>query len=86
VIVQVPELCVGTPSNDAYHNHPFVASAGGYVFASAGGFDASDVGLDNAGAIASAEYLDGLVKNGTVYSADYGGAMSNFRKVVHYFG
>ena len=62
------ELCVGTPSNDAYHNHPFVASAGGYVFASAGGFDASDVGLDNAGAIASAEYLDGLVKNGTVYS------------------
>jgi maltose-binding protein MalE len=74
------ELCVGTPSNDAYHNHPFVASAGGYVFASAGGFDASDVGLDNAGAIASAEYLDGLVKNGTVYSADYGGAMSNFQE------
>ena len=74
------ELCVGTPSNDAYHNHPFVASAGGYVFASAGGFDASDVGLDNAGAIASAEYLDGLVKNGTVYSAEYGGAMSNFQE------
>ena len=74
------ELCVGTPSNDAYHNHPFVASAGGYVFASAGGFDASDVGLDNAGAIASAEYLDGLVKNGTVYSADYSGAMSNFQE------
>ena len=74
------EFCVGTPSNDAYHNHPFIASAGGYVFASTGGFDASDVGLDNAGAIASAEYLDGLVKNGTVYSADYGGAMSNFQE------
>ena len=74
------EFCVGTPSNDAYHNHPFIASAGGYVFASTGGFDASDVGLDNAGAIASAEYLDGLVKNGTVYSADYGGAMTNFQE------
>ena len=74
------EFCVGTPSNDAYHNHPFIASAGGYVFASTGGFDASDVGLDNAGAIASAEYLDGLVKNGPVYSADYGGAMSNFQE------
>lgn len=74
------EFCVGTPSNDAYHNHPFIASAGGYVFASTGGFDASDVGLDNAGAIASAEYLDGLVKNGTVYSSDYGGAMSNFQE------
>ena len=74
------EFCVGTQSNDAYHNHPFIASAGGYVFASTGGFDASDVGLDNAGAIASAEYLDGLVKNGTVYSADYGGAMSNFQE------
>jgi len=74
------EFCVGTPSNDAYHNHPFIASTGGYVFASTGGFDASDVGLDNAGAIASAEYLDGLVKNGTVYSADYGGAMSNFQE------
>ena len=74
------EFCVGTPSNDAYHNHPFVASAGGYVFASEGGFDASDVGLDNAGAIASAEFLDGLVKNGTVTNTDYGGAMSNFQE------
>ena len=74
------EHCVGTPANDAYHNHPFVASAGGYVFASEGGFDASDVGLDNAGAIASAEFLDGLVKNGTVTNTDYGGAMSNFQE------
>jgi len=78
------ELCVGAPGGggggDAYHNHPFVASAGGYVFASEGGFDASDVGLDNAGAIASAEYLDGLVKNGTVASTDYGGSMTAFQE------
>jgi len=78
------ELCVGAPGGggggDAYHNHPFVASSGGYVFASEGGFDASDVGLDNAGAIAAAEYLDGLVKNGTVASTDYGGSMSAFQE------
>ncbi len=78
------ELCVGAPGGggggDAYHNHPFVASSGGYVFASEGGFDASDVGLDNAGAISAAEYLDGLVKNGTVASTDYGGSMSAFQE------
>ncbi len=45
-----------------------------------GGFDASDVGLDNAGALASAEYLDGLVKNGTVASTDYGGSMTAFQE------
>ena len=78
------ELCMATAggagTTDAYHNHPFYGSDGGYIFAYNGGFDASDVGLDNAGAIASAEFLDGLVKNGTVTNTDYGGAMSNFQE------
>ena len=51
------ELCVGAPGGgggaDAYHNHPFVASA---------------------------EYLDTLVKEGVVASTDYGGSMSAFQE------
>ena len=78
------ELCVGAPGGgggaDAYHNHPFVASAGGYVFKISGGFDPNDVGLDNANALVSAEYLDSLVKNGVVASTDYGGSMSAFQE------
>ena len=78
------ELCVGAPGGggggDAYHNHPFFASDGGYIFKFDGGFDPSDVGLDNAGAIASAEYLDSLVKNGTVASTDYGASMTAFQE------
>ena len=78
------ELCVGAPGGgggaDAYHNHPFVASAGGYVFKVQGGFDPNDVGLDNEGALASAEYLDTLVKEGVVASTDYCGSMSAFQE------
>jgi len=78
------ELCVGAPGGgggaDAYHNHPFVASAGGYVFKVQGGFDPNDVGLDNEGALASAEYLDTLVKEGVVASTDYGASMSAFQE------
>ena len=78
------ELCVGAPGGgggaDAYHNHPFVASAGGYVFKISGGFNPNDVGLDNANALVSAEYLDSLVKDGVVASTDYGGSMSAFQE------
>ncbi len=78
------ELCVGAPGGggggDAYHNHPFFASDGGYIFKFDGGFDPSDVGLDNASALASAEYLDSLVKNGTVASTDYSASMTAFQE------
>ena len=83
------ELCVGAPGGggggDAYHNHPFFASAGGYIFKFDGGFDPSDVGLDNDAAIASAEYLDGLVKDGTVASTDYGASMTAFQEARSLF-
>ena len=42
--------------------------------------DPNDVGLDNEGALASAEYLDTLVKEGVVASTDYGGSMSAFQE------
>jgi len=60
--------------------HPFFGSSGGYIFAFNAGFDPTDVGLDNAQAIASAEYLDSLVKDGTVASTDYGASMSAFQE------
>jgi maltose/maltodextrin transport system substrate-binding protein len=78
------ELCVGAPGGggggDAYHNIPFVQSDGGYIFKFDGGFDPSDVGLDNASALASAEFLDSLVKNGTVAATDYGASMAAFQE------
>ena len=78
------ELCVGAPGGggggDAYHNIPFVQSDGGYIFKFDGGFDSSDVGLDNAAALASAEYLDSLVKNGTIAATDYGASMTAFQE------
>ena len=78
------ELCVGAPGGggggDAYHMHPFFGSTGGYIFAFDAGFDPSDIGLDNDQAIASAEYLDSLVKDGTVASTDYGASMSAFQE------
>ena len=76
------ELCVAAPGGggggDAYHNIPFVQSDGGYIFKFDGGFDPSDVGLDNASALASAEYLDSLVKDGTVASTDYGASTVSY--------
>ena len=82
--VDAAEICVGAPGGggggDAYHNIPFVQSAGGYIFKFNAGFDPSDVGLDNEGALASAEYLDGLVKDGVVASTDYGASMSAFQE------
>ena len=78
------ELCVGAPGGggggDAYHNIPFVQSDGGYIFKFDGGFDSSDVGLDNDAALASAEYLDSLVKNGTIAATDYGASMTAFQE------
>jgi maltose-binding protein MalE len=78
------EICVGVHGGggegDAYHNHPFYGSDGGYIFKFDGGFDPSDVGLDNASALASAEYLDSLVKNGTIASTGYGAAMTAFQE------
>lgn len=50
---------------DAYHYFPILTAFGGYVFGEyEQGYDADDVGLDSDGAIASAEWLEGIIDEG----------------------
>jgi maltose-binding protein MalE len=52
-------------TNDPYHHFPLLTSYGGYVFGlTEEGYDASDVGLDSAGAVASAEFLQTMTEAG----------------------
>ncbi len=63
-------VCVAAPARDAFANQAFIQGFGGYIFDyTATGFDPSDVGLDNEGAVDGASWLDGIVKDGYV-SAD----------------
>jgi maltose-binding protein MalE len=63
-------VCIAAPARDAYANQAFVQGFGGYIFDYTDtGFDASNVGLDNDGAVAGATWLDGAVKDGYL-SAD----------------
>lgn len=59
-------VCIAAPARDAFANQAFVQGFGGYIFRydTATGFDATDVGLDNDGAVAGATWLDGAVKDG----------------------
>jgi maltose-binding protein MalE len=76
--------CIGVPGGgpdaDAYHNYPFISAFGGYIFQydAATGFDPEDVGLDSAGAIAGAEFLEAQVAAGIVGSFNYGDAKNLF--------
>jgi len=51
---------------DPYHTYPIITGFGGYVFGRTadGGYNPQDLGLDTAGAIAAAEEIDGMVKEG----------------------
>lgn len=52
-------------TNDPYHFFPVMNSFGGYVFAETpAGYDASDVGLDSEGALASASFLENMAASG----------------------
>ena len=59
-------VCIAAPARDAFANQAFIQGFGGYIFAydPATGFDATDVGLDDAGAVAGATWLDSAVKAG----------------------
>ena len=61
-------------TNDPYHFMPIMSSFGGYVFGrDANGYNPSDVGLDSAGSIAGAEWLQGMVDAGLIPAdIDYG--------------
>ena len=62
----------GGSAIDAYHNFPFVAANGGYIFGfdPATGFDTSDVGLDSAEAIAGVAGMEELVAGGYIAPID----------------
>lgn len=66
------------PNTDPYHSFPFLSANGGYIFRFTGqGFDPSDVGVDNPGAIAGARIIqrlavEGLVPRGTDYQTMQG--------------
>lgn len=62
----------GGAASDAFHNFPFVAANGGYIFGfdPATGFDVTDVGLDSEGAIAGVEALAELVADGYIDPID----------------
>ena len=76
--------CIGLPGGgdgpDAYHHYPFVSALGGYIFAydPEAGFDPSDVGLDNEGALAGIDFLQSLVEEGLVAPTNYDDARSLF--------
>jgi maltose-binding protein MalE len=54
------------PQANAYDSYPLLTGFGGYVFGKGadGSYDATDVGLDTAGGLASAVELDSMVKSG----------------------
>ena len=53
--------------NNFYNNYPFIASQGGYVFKNVdNSYDITDLGLDNEGAIAGANFINKLVDEGIV--------------------
>ena len=67
--------------NDPYHFFPLMSAFGGYVFGrdAAGTYDPSDVGIDSAGSIAAATWLDTMVKEGHMAAGmDYGTMHSMF--------
>ena len=78
------ENCIGVPGGgdggDAYHNYFWVSAEGGYIFRydDGVGYDPTDVGLDNDGAIAGVSFLEGLVADGVVGSVNYDTAKSLF--------
>ncbi|MDX1450488.1 MAG: extracellular solute-binding protein, partial [Acidimicrobiia bacterium] len=72
--------CLALPAGgDAYHHYPFLASQGGYIFNydPVAGYDVSDVGIDNDGAVAGFSFFDGLVKDGVIDPAVDYGTMTN---------
>lgn len=51
---------------DPYHTYPIITGFGGYVFGRTeeGSYNPEDLGLDNPGAIAAANEIDGMIKEG----------------------
>jgi maltose-binding protein MalE len=61
--------CLGVAAGDAYANQAFIKGFGGYIFGYDAGFDATDVGLDSAGAVEGATWLNDQVVAGVLDAA-----------------
>jgi arabinogalactan oligomer/maltooligosaccharide transport system substrate-binding protein len=61
---------------DPYHFFPIQTAFGGYIFGldEKGNYTADDVGVDNDGSIASLQFIQGLLKDGTIPSGLDGNA------------
>jgi arabinogalactan oligomer/maltooligosaccharide transport system substrate-binding protein len=73
--------CLGVSGGaDPYRLYAFLASTGGYVFGydPAAGFDPTDLGLDDEGAIAGYTILAGLIADGYLDPATDAGATDRF--------
>jgi maltose-binding protein MalE len=76
--------CIGIPgggdAGDAYHNYFFVSAEGGYIFKydPATGYDPTDIGLDNEGAVAGVQFLADEVAAGVVGDVNGDTAQSLF--------
>lgn len=68
-------------TGDPYHTFPFISAYGGYIFKYDGGFDPTDIGLNNEGAIEGLEKLDAMYEGGLIpQGMDYGTAASLFKE------
>jgi maltose-binding protein MalE len=57
--------CLAIPVGEPFHEFPFLAGFGGYIFGFENGtYDVTDVGLDSAGAIEGATFLNSLYRDG----------------------
>jgi arabinogalactan oligomer/maltooligosaccharide transport system substrate-binding protein len=75
------EHCFLLQQGDAYHFFPIMTSFGGYLFGQNpdGTYNPDDVGIDSPGSIASAVWLDTMVKKGYIQaSVDYDTAKALF--------
>lgn len=78
------ENCLGVPGGgdgpDFYHNVWFITAPGGYIFAydPDAGYDTSDIGLDNEGAIEGATVIQSLTEDGVMASTNYDTAKNLF--------
>jgi maltose/maltodextrin transport system substrate-binding protein/arabinogalactan oligomer/maltooligosaccharide transport system substrate-binding protein len=63
---------------DPYHFFPIQTAFGGYIFGldEMGNYTGEDVGVDNEGSVASLQFIQGLLKDGTIPSGLDGGAAS----------
>jgi len=75
------EYCLLLQQGDAYHFYPILTSFGGYLFGldAQGNYNPADLGIDSEGGLASAVWLDKMVKDGHIAaSIDFDTAKSLF--------